>query len=94
MYAKLAIRGLDMIPRYEPVKLVYKFWRVRPPSNKYPLPVTTPDLDNYAYLVTNALSGVCYYDDNQIVDMVVSLRWATTYHPPGVEITIISPVEA
>lgn len=32
------------------------------------LPVTKPDVDNMAYLLTNALKGIVYVDDSQVVE--------------------------
>lgn len=37
-------------------------------SNQTVLPVVKPDIDNLAYIVTNALKGLVYKDDNQIVE--------------------------
>jgi len=36
-----------------------------------------PDLDNLAYLVTNALKGIVYRDDSQIVKMVLEKMYGT-----------------
>lgn len=36
--------------------------------NRIILPVVKPDIDNLAYLVTNALKGIVYKDDNQVCE--------------------------
>ena len=78
----------EMIPALTAVKVEFNFYRVKPKSNKTERPVQRPDLDNYAYLVTNALSEVCYADDCQIVESGTRLQWANYAHPPGVTIRV------
>lgn len=39
------------------------------------LPVTRPDIDNLAYVVTNALKSIVYDDDSQIVDLTLRKRY-------------------
>ena len=38
--------------------------------------IKRPDVDNCAYLVTNALKNIFYVDDSQIIDLVLSKRFA------------------
>lgn len=66
------------------------FYRTKPPSTPKQLsyPITKPDLDNYAYSISNALIGVVYHDDSRVVDQHIEKRWATQAHPAGVEIEI------
>lgn len=45
----------------------------------------TPDLDNLAKAVKDALSSICYRDDKQIVDLIVRKRYG---EEPGVLIKI------
>ena len=40
------------------------------------VPVKRPDIDNMAYTVTNAMTDLVYEDDSQIIDLVVSKRYA------------------
>ena len=40
------------------------------------LPITRPDVDNYAYLVTNALKSIVYSDDSLITDLHIHKRYA------------------
>ena len=39
-------------------------------------PLTRPDLDNYAKLVLDAMNEIFYKDDSQIIDLVLSKRYA------------------
>lgn len=40
------------------------------------LPITRPDLDNLAYLMTNAMKEIIYADDSQIVDQSHHKRYS------------------
>ena len=40
------------------------------------VPWRRPDLDNLAYTVTNAMQDIIYKDDSQIIDLVLSKRYA------------------
>ena len=78
-----------IIPARRPVKTTYHFWRVRPKGNKTEYPVQRPDFDNYAYSITNVLTGVCYTDDCQIVRHgEEALDWADNDFPAGVLIRV------
>lgn len=46
------------------------------PGSRSPLPLKTPDADNALKLVCDALNGLAYDDDRQIVDMHARKRWA------------------
>lgn len=58
------------------------------------VPYKRPDFDNLAYLVTNALKGIVYVDDSQVVDCHIRKRysqnprtliyvWPYVCKPPG-----------
>lgn len=47
-------------------------------------PTTKPDADNIAKVVCDALNGLAYYDDNQIVHMEISKE----YGEPHLKITL------
>lgn len=64
------------VPLTCPVETTFTFFvpmpktskiRMRQMLNRIILPSKKPDLDNLAYLVTNALKGIVYEDDNQII---------------------------
>lgn len=38
-------------------------------------PITRPDFDNLAYLITNAMNQLIYKDDSQIVDAKITKRY-------------------
>jgi Holliday junction resolvase RusA-like endonuclease len=39
-------------------------------------PIVRPDIDNMAYILTNAMKGIYYRDDSQIVDLSLRKRYA------------------
>lgn len=49
------------------------------------LPIVKPDLDNYLKSILDASNGLLYADDNQIIDIVASKRYASM---PYVEISL------
>lgn len=63
-----------------PVSLSLVFFRAIPKSTSAKrrkmmvdykiLPTTRPDIDNYAYLVTNALTGIVYEDDSLVCTLI------------------------
>ena len=55
---------------------------------KFTFPVCRPDLDNYGYGVTNALTGVVWPDDSQIVDEFLFKRYADDNNPAGVRVRV------
>jgi len=48
-------------------------------------PVTKPDLDNYSKAALDAMNGVCYRDDAQVVRLVVEKRFSER---PRMEIVV------
>lgn len=65
-------------------KSVSKVERERRLTNEHP-PVMKPDIDNLFKAVTDACTGVIWYDDNQIVDVNMKKRYA---EKPRVEMGI------
>jgi Holliday junction resolvase RusA-like endonuclease len=49
------------------------------------LPLTKPDVDNYAKGIKDALKGVIWRDDSQVVKLTVTKRYSKT---PRVEVTV------
>ena len=49
---------------------------------------TTPDLDNITKAVGDALNGICYGDDSQVVELVASKWYAARGEGPCVEVTV------
>lgn len=73
-----------------PVKLECYF-RLPPPKalpkSKASYAIKKPDFDKLVRTVCDALSGVIYHDDSQIVESVICKRYDDS---PGVEITVSS----
>jgi Holliday junction resolvase RusA-like endonuclease len=47
-----------------------------------------PDIDKLARAVLDALTGVMFHDDSQVVELTVSKRYSDPGASPGVEITV------
>lgn len=71
------------------IKLQVEFRLLRPKSvsvKKRPEPTTRPDLDNLIKAVKDALNGVIWRDDSQIIEY---LKVRKIYdNPPGVDIAV------
>lgn len=52
-------------------------------------PTKKPDADNIAKVVCDALNGMAYKDDKQIVNMTVIKRYAEEGQEPHVDVTIM-----
>jgi len=60
------------------LKMEVIFYLRRPKSIKRKYPNVRPDLDNYLKAVGDALEGICFNDDAQIVTMSCSKMYATS----------------
>jgi Holliday junction resolvase RusA-like endonuclease len=83
------VMGLGVkIPSGVPLRVEATFYRSRPKScKKLMLPVSKPDLDNYAKLLTDALEKFIYENDSQISTLVVKKRFAIKY--PCIDLRIV-----
>lgn len=74
--------------------------RLGPPTQAYavflsfyvvgPGPLTRGrDVDKLARAVLDALTGICWPDDGQVLRLSVSKTWATATQPAGVMVTIV-----
>jgi Holliday junction resolvase RusA-like endonuclease len=73
------------------VYLEIEFVMPRPlstPKSKTPLAVKKPDIDKLIRAVMDALTGVVYNDDAQVVHLVVGKRLAEIGEGPGALITV------
>jgi len=61
-------------PPKMPLRIVATFYRLRPKGSpkRILLPVTRPDWDNYAKLLTDALEKYLYENDSQITTAVIN----------------------
>ena len=70
--------------------VVMEFYLPQPVSNKKPLPIVRPDLDNLAKAVLDAGNGVIWRDDSQVTTLATSKRW---HDKPGVWLEISEDTE-
>jgi crossover junction endodeoxyribonuclease RusA len=75
-----ALRGVG--PVEDPIGLGLLFQLPVPQRPRSELPIVRPDLDKLVRAVQDALTGLVYVDDSQIVDLVVAKR----YGAPGCRI--------
>ena len=87
-----AVTQLKYIDGYElidtAIKLRVEFRLLRPKSvsvKKRPDPITRPDLDNLIKAVKDALTGVLWRDDSQIIELEAKKVYN---NPPGVDIKV------
>jgi len=87
-----------------PLKVTMIFYRVRPQGHltvgglskqgrETPFPITKPDAGKLARGTIDAMTGVIYKDDAQVIEEIAIKRYG---HPPRVEITVeevVSPEE-
>ena len=71
-----------------PVRVEAVFWLPRPPSVKRRLPTAKHDLDKLLRAVLDALTGVCFTDDGQVVEASAAKHYADDGHPAGARITV------
>lgn len=80
-------------PLEGPVHVALTFHMPKPksePKTKRTWPTRRPDIDKLARGVLDALTGICFKDDSQIVALWAEKKWDTDQHDnqPGVSITV------
>ncbi|GAB3211304.1 RusA family crossover junction endodeoxyribonuclease [Nocardia tengchongensis] len=93
----LAAHGHGWTPGTGPVAVYLLFVRPRPlstPKSRRPPATKKPDLDKLSRAVLDALTGIAYADDAQVVDLHARKRLAALGETPGVRITVTPIVEA
>lgn len=88
--------GWTLAPAGVPVAVELVFVRPRPvsaPKRRTPAAVRKPDLDKLARAVLDALTGIAWADDSQVVDLRASKRLAEIGEQPGVYITVTTEEE-
>ena len=65
------------------VSLVFNLARGKTVRRAYP--TVKPDIDKLARSVLDALTGVCWQDDAQVCDLILSKRYSDT---PGLTVTV------
>lgn len=92
--AKVREQILDQLPKKftplkAPLSVTLKIQRARPKSRKkQAYPDTRPDLDNYAKLYLDAMNGLVFEDDSQIVALIATKNYSNGIETTGALITI------
>ena len=74
----LVAPGCPVFPEFVALELTLTFALPRPksvPRRKRPAPVVVPDFDNFEKIVADAMNGIMYHDDRQVVDNHTKLRY-------------------
>lgn len=83
--------GWTLAPAGVPVFVDLVFVRPRPvstPKSRTPAAVKKPDLDKLTRAVLDALTGIAYADDSQVIELRARKRLADIGVTPGVHITV------
>jgi len=75
----------NLTPHNGPISITMHFRVRRPKTVKRDMPTVAPDLDKYVRNVGDALTGIAFIDDAQIVEIVATKKYADI---PGVDIEI------
>jgi crossover junction endodeoxyribonuclease RusA len=81
----------DVGPLESAVRLRLEFVMARPvatPKRRTPLAIKRPDLDKLARSIFDSVTGICWRDDSQVIDLHASKRLAERDEIPGVRIQI------
>ena len=65
-------------PLEGPVKVKLAFGLLRPPSvskKRRPWPTVKPDIDKLVRAVLDAMTGICFRDDSQVVDLMATKEY-------------------
>lgn len=87
---KNGVMGFPIFETGLPLHLNATFVRSRPKSipKRVNEPATRPDLDNYSKLLLDALRGILFSDDSQIVEMLLEKEYVKLGELPRVEVAI------
>lgn len=72
----------------EAIKIDIVAYYNRAKSNKSKYPTIKPDFDNIEKIVCDALNGIAYDDDKQVIDSNFKKRFAEIEQPPRIEVTV------
>ena len=86
-FASRQMRQYDDKPLTGALKVTVAFALRRPKSVKREAPTTKPDLDNYVKML-DALNGICWLDDSQIVTIIAGKRYCDEGEEPNIHITV------
>lgn len=77
--------SLHIVIRFLPAKSEAKSKRARMLNGDI-LPLKKPDIDNVVKVICDALNGVAYHDDSQVIFVACAKRYSAT---EGLEITLL-----
>lgn len=77
-------------PLMGPLLVSIVFTLKRPARPKFAQPAVRPDLDNFLKGVFDALNGVTWVDDGQIVGLMARKVYAQKSDKPGIEVSLMS----
>lgn len=86
--ARLAMNRAGMELLTGPLALTLTIKLKRPKTVKRYSPCVKPDFDNYAKLVCDAMNGIVYVDDGQVVDAHITKVYAGNGEPVGVFVNV------
>jgi crossover junction endodeoxyribonuclease RusA len=81
-------RGLDTTDRAISVQLDFYLSRPASAPKRVWAPIRKPDLDKLVRAVLDALTGIAWRDDAQVVSIQTTKRFATPVEPPGVSVSV------
>ncbi len=84
--ASAAREAWDEAPTDDAISLTMEFAFMPPKSSRVPHKTTKPDIDKLARAVMDALTGVVYRDDSQVV--ALNARKVFTFGSPGVTVRV------
>lgn len=76
--------GVEPFASDLPLAITTVFYLTRPKSVKRQFPTVKPDLDNFLKAVKDALKGVAWGDDGQVVTVSARKEYAPAGRSPGV----------
>lgn len=91
----IAARGAGVKPADGAIELEVAFFLARPlrlAKKGTPPHLTRPDVDKLTRAVGDALTGICWHDDGQVVRLVASKAYAEQGDQPRATITV-RPIE-
>jgi Holliday junction resolvase RusA-like endonuclease len=77
--------GVVKIEKPHAVRLWLEFYLPRPKPNKTMFPVDRHDVDNLAKVILDAMNGVAFEDDGQVITLHINKRWSD---PPSTRVHI------